>query len=102
MTRPDLRFNPDPCTCLWRCSLDVCSAPRTRPSCQGDQPYSVACMPIGCALSMPPARYLHCFSSATPIISAIENPYPQPSRPDPTTGFLLTALPEPLPEQAAP
>src|SRR5260370_8463982 len=20
MTRPDLMFNPDPCTCLWRCS----------------------------------------------------------------------------------
>jgi hypothetical protein len=69
MTHPDLTSNPDPCTCLWLCSLDVCSTPRTRPSCQDDQPYSLACMPIGCALSMPPARYLHRFSSATPIIS---------------------------------
>src|SRR5258708_26219865 len=98
MTRPDLRFNPDPCTRLRRCSLDVCSTPQTRPSCQGDQPYSVACMPIGCALSIPPARYLHRFSSATPIISAIGNPYPQISYPDPTIRFLLTALSEPPPQ----
>src|SRR5258705_6792819 len=55
MTHPDRTLNP--ATCLSPCSLNLCSAPRSKPCEQGNQPHSMASMPTRCELSTYPAHY---------------------------------------------
>jgi len=74
--------------------------PLDRPPCHAHLPHPVDWMSVACALFPPTARHLQSSSPATMVIHAVQNPQPQSSCPDHTIGFLLTALSEPLHEQA--